>query len=186
MRCAIVCQIDSQLQLKIPGKYNCQVCINCFGKQISRQEPVYAQGIAGTNICFSIQWESLYIMGRFQSFCFFYLTVAVIFKAFHRVIILNRGSMFAFQWREFSPPLSSTHRLLQCYHSQWEIGDATISGEFPLSPPPLGSLANERAVLFDVTLWRCKYWSRKFASLSSRSLARHAPSFSIMTLCSFH
>ena len=30
----------------------------------------------------------------------------------HRVIILNRGSMFAFQWREFSPPLSSAHRLL--------------------------------------------------------------------------
>ena len=32
-----------------------------------------------------------------------------------RVIILNRGSMLAFQWREFSPPLSSAHRLLQCY-----------------------------------------------------------------------
>ena len=31
---------------------------------------------------------------------------------YHRVIILNRGSMFAFQWREFSPPLSSAHRLL--------------------------------------------------------------------------
>ena len=28
----------------------------------------------------------------------------------HRVIILNRGSMFAFKWREFSPPLSSAHR----------------------------------------------------------------------------
>ena len=33
-------------------------------------------------------------------------------------IILNRGSMFAFQWREFSPPLSSFHRLLHCYHRQ--------------------------------------------------------------------
>ena len=52
----------------------------------------------------------------------------------HRVIILNRGSMFAFQWREFSPPLSSAHTLLQCYHSQWEIRDAAIPGEFPLSP----------------------------------------------------
>ena len=31
---------------------------------------------------------------------------------------LNRDSMFAFQWREFSLLLSSTHRLLQCYHSQ--------------------------------------------------------------------
>ena len=36
----------------------------------------------------------------------------------HRVIILNRGTMFAFQWREFSPSLSSAHRLLQCYHRQ--------------------------------------------------------------------
>ena len=33
-------------------------------------------------------------------------------RSSHRVIILNRGSMFAFQWREFSPPLSSAHRLL--------------------------------------------------------------------------
>ena len=36
----------------------------------------------------------------------------------HRIIILNRGSMFTFQWREFSPPLSSAHKLLQCYHRQ--------------------------------------------------------------------
>ena len=53
----------------------------------------------------------------------------------HRVILLSRGSMFAFQWREFSPLLSSAHRLLQCYHSQWEIGEAAIPGEFPLIPP---------------------------------------------------
>ena len=46
----------------------------------------------------------------------------------------TRESMLAFQWREFSPPLSSAHSLLQCYHSQWEIGDAAIPGEFPLSP----------------------------------------------------
>ena len=31
-----------------------------------------------------------------------------------------------------------------------EIGDAAIPGEFPLSPPPLWSLANERAVSSDV------------------------------------
>ena len=80
----------------------------------------------------------------------------------HRVIILNRGSMFAFQWREFSPSLSSAHRLLQYYHSQWEIGDAAIPGEFPLSLPPLGPLANERSVSSDVTLWRCTFWSGKF------------------------
>ena len=36
----------------------------------------------------------------------------------HRGTILNRGSMFAFQWREFSLPLSSAHRLFQCYHRQ--------------------------------------------------------------------
>ena len=42
--------------------------------------------------------------------------------------------MFAFQWREFSPSLSSAHRLLQCYHSQWELGDAAIPGEFPSAP----------------------------------------------------
>ena len=49
----------------------------------------------------------------------------------HRVIILNRGSMFAFQWREFSPALSSAHRVLHCYHSQWEIGDAAILPQLP-------------------------------------------------------
>ena len=57
-----------------------------------------------------------------------------IYLIYHRVIILNRGSMFTFQWKEFSPPLNSAHRLLQCYHSQWEIGDAAIPGEIPLSP----------------------------------------------------
>ena len=49
----------------------------------------------------------------------------------HRVILLNRGTLFASQWKEFSLPLSSAHRLLQCYHSQWEIGDAAI----PPQPP---------------------------------------------------
>ena len=81
--------------------------------------------------------------------------------------------MLAFQWREFSPPLSFAHRLLQCYHSQWEIGDAAINGEYPLSPPPqLGSLANERAVSSDVTLWRCTFWSGKFASVSSNFIVK--------------
>ena len=91
----------------------------------------------------------------------------------HRVIILNRGSMFAFQWKEFSNPLSSAHRLLQCYHSQWEIGDAAIPGEFPLSPlATIGPLANERAVLSEVMLWRCTLWSGKFASFSSYSVVK--------------
>ena len=33
--------------------------------------------------------------------------------SYHRVIMLNRGSMLAFQWRKFSPPLSSAHKLLK-------------------------------------------------------------------------
>ena len=62
-----------------------------------------------------------------------------------------------------------------------EIGDAAIPGErrihtSPSAPLQLGPLANERVVSSDVTLWRCTFWSGKFASLSSHSLARHAPS----------
>ena len=49
--------------------------------------------------------------------------------------------MFACQWREFSPPLSSAHRLLQCYHNQWEIGDAAIPGEFPPQPPDFRAIS---------------------------------------------
>ena len=87
----------------------------------------------------------------------------------HRVIILNRGSMFGFQWREFSPSLRSAHRVFQCYHSQWEIGDAAIP---PQPPATIGPLANERAVLSDVMLWRCTFWSGKFASFSSYSIVK--------------
>ena len=65
---------------------------------------------------------------------------------YHRVIILNRGSMFAFQrifpavkLRLQTPPIDKR-----------EIGDVAIPGEFLLSPPPLGPLANERAVSSDV------------------------------------
>ena len=68
-------------------------------------------------------------------------------KVEHRVIILNRGSMFAFQWREFSPLLSSAHRLLQCYHSQWEIGDVAIPGEFPLSPRHYRAISQWASIL---------------------------------------
>ena len=50
----------------------------------------------------------------------------------------------------------------------------------PPNPPPprpqLGLLANERAVSSDVMLLRSTFWSGKFAPLSSRSLARYAPS----------
>ena len=57
----------------------------------------------------------------------------------HRVIILNRGSMFAFQWREFSTPLSSAPQTPPIYKR--EIGEATIPWERKIhtsssAPPP--------------------------------------------------
>ena len=86
----------------------------------------------------------------------------------HRVIILNRGTMFAFQWREFSPPLSSAHRLLQCYHRQ--------------------KRDNERTVSSDVTLWRYPIWSRKFASVSLVVLwlFGDAQEFKHVLVCAIH
>ena len=86
----------------------------------------------------------------------------------HRVIILNRGSMFAFQWREFSS--SSTTIANERYET------LQFPGNSPSAPPPppatiiIGSLANECAVSSDVTLWRCTFWSGKFASVSSYSI----------------
>ena len=53
----------------------------------------------------------------------------------HRVIILNRGSIFASQWREFSQLLSSAHRLLQCYHRQKRDRRRCISRGIPPQPP---------------------------------------------------
>ena len=90
----------------------------------------------------------------------------------HRVIILNRGSVFAFQWREFSPLLCSSHRLLQCYHRQKRDRKRCNSRVILPQPPPLGPLANERAVSSDVTLWRCTFWLGKFASVSSYSIVK--------------
>ena len=43
--------------------------------------------------------------------------------------------MFAFQWREFSPPLSSAHRLLQCYHKQKRDRRRCSSWGIPPQPP---------------------------------------------------
>ena len=48
------------------------------------------------------------------------------FPRIHSVIILNRGSMFAFQWREFSPPLSSAPQNPPI--DKREIRDAAIPG----------------------------------------------------------
>ena len=53
----------------------------------------------------------------------------------YRVIILNRGSMFAFDWREFSSPLSSAHRFLQCYHRQKRDRRRCNSRRIPPQPP---------------------------------------------------
>ena len=43
--------------------------------------------------------------------------------------------MFAFQWREFSPPFSSAHRLLQCYHLQKRDRRRCNSRRTPPQPP---------------------------------------------------
>ena len=55
-------------------------------------------------------------------------------------------------------------------------------GISPQPPATIGPLANERAVSSDVTLWRCTFWSVKFASVSPYSIVKHALSSSIMTL----
>ena len=91
----------------------------------------------------------------------------------HRVIILNRGSMFAFQWREFSPPLSSSHRQKRDRRRCNSRG--TQNTYFPLSPlssPQLGPLANERAVSGQGNL-------HHFLPVSLRGML---PLFNIMTL----
>ena len=106
--------------------------------------------------------------------------------AVHRVIILNRGSMFVFHWREFSPPLCSAHRLLQCYYSQKRDRTRCNSRLIPPSathPTATHPLANESVVPYDVTLWRCTLRSGKFVSVFPILLWRRALSSSIMTLC---
>ena len=75
-------------------------------------------------------------------------------SSIHRVVILNRGRMFAFQWRIFSPPTDSSDR------QKRDIGSAAIPWEsrihtFPSAPFPsnyIRPLANEFAVSSDVTL----------------------------------
>ena len=69
----------------------------------------------------------------------------------HRVIILNRGSMFAFQWKEFYTQLSSAHRLLQCYHRQKRDRRRCNSRRIPHSPMTLRPLVNECAVSSDAS-----------------------------------
>ena len=87
----------------------------------------------------------------------------------HRVIILNRGSMFAFQWREFSPPLSSAHRRKTDRRRCNSQG--TQNTYFSLSHPPTTRANSQWARSLE---WRCTLQSGRIASLSSRSLARHA------------
>ena len=71
---------------------------------------------------------------QYQKFHTVFVTVPM-HSCIHRVIILNRGSMFAFRWREFSPPLSSAHRLLQCYHKQKRDRRRCNSRGIPPQPP---------------------------------------------------
>ena len=56
-------------------------------------------------------------------------------RTYHRVIILNIGSLFALQWREFSPALSCAHRLLQCYHRQKRDRRRCNYRRIPPQPP---------------------------------------------------
>ena len=67
-----------------------------------------------------------------------------------------------------------------------EIGDTAIPEEFRLSPLSLGSLSNERAVSSDVTLWRCTFWSGKFASLSSRYIVKACSFYLVLWLCGYN
>ena len=65
--------------------------------------------------------------------------VSIITLCVHRVIILNRGSMFAFPWREFSPPLSSAEK--DCSHRRKRDRKrcnyrGTQNTYFSLSAPP--------------------------------------------------
>ena len=83
----------------------------------------------------------------------------------HTVIILNRGSMFAFQWRGFPPPLSFAHRLLQCYHRQKRGRRRCNSRGLPLQPSATWAISQW-------ALWRCLIWSGKFASVSSYSIVK--------------
>ena len=106
----------------------------------------------------------------------------------HRVIILNRGSMFDFQWREFFPPLSSAHRLLP--HKKRDRGNAAITGKrrmhtSPSDPltPQLGPLANERAVSSDVTCDITHYDREELHHFLPVLLRGMLPLCSIMTLC---
>ena len=66
-----------------------------------------------------------------------------------------QGSVFSFceyagnkHFLSKAPPTDSSSAIID----KREIGFAAIPGEFPLSSPQLGSLANERALLSDVTL----------------------------------
>ena len=77
----------------------------------------------------------------------------------HRVIILNRGSMFTFHWREFSLWLSSAHSSSSAttppeLHRQKIDRRRCNSRWIPPQPPPLGALTKGGAVSSDVTLWR--------------------------------
>ena len=109
-------------------------------------------------------------------------------KTHHRVIILNRGSMFAFQWREFSPPSSSAHRFLQCYHRQKRDRRRCNSRGIPPQPPATRVISQ----------WASSHEWRHAVTYVAHSgrenlhqflpilLLRHALSTSIMTLWDAH
>ena len=101
----------------------------------------------------------------------------------HRVIILNRGSMFAFQWREFSPPLSFAHRLLQCYHRQKRDRRRCNSRWIPPQPPATRAISQwVRSLEWRHAVTLQNLVGKILHQFLPILLWRHALSSSIMTL----
>ena len=55
--------------------------------------------------------------------------------------------MFAFQWKEFSSPLSSAHRLLQCYHRPKRYRRRCNSRGIPNQPPATRAISQWARIL---------------------------------------
>ena len=74
-----------------------------------------------------------------------------------------------------------------CAISQWARSlEWRQNTHFSLSqspPPQLVPLANERAVSSDVTLWRCTFWSGKFASVFYLFYCEDMLSLVVLWLC---
>ena len=104
----------------------------------------------------------------------------------HRVIILNGGRMFAFEWREFSLLLSFAHRLLPCYHRQKRYRRRCNSRAIPPQPLATRVIGQWAHSLDSRVTSRCDVAQSGQENLHQFLpilLWRHALSSSIMTLC---